>query len=467
MRTATQLLGSGLSITCSLLWLLLPAIASVQAVELNGVVAVNGKKMGFALLQGVPLSVQGQITTDAEWSFTQELLRFQTIPRPQGKDKLGPSLRGPEDIPSDLYAWRPGTNQPVRLMRLKGSEEVREVTQTRSSEWYLVELRGSPLIVVAINPRRGIVRTVDEAKGGSLLLSEKSSVHILVRDLSTEHGSKAAIFRFNESTGIFDQKLVTLPEGTHASGAEFLPGSDSILIPHSEQSKPRDYFLFDINTNTVSGRLAYDDLPAIEFEQQGTEFPDLEIHDLKKDGTEVTPRGIVLTTHWNYESGETMTYGEAEEEVLFIRILGASNGDLSPSQKFVSMFSQGVLIVREIAWITGDNEEDFRQEVEKNRMIKQAKQLGIGLILYASDNDDFMPLKKDWEEAVAPYLKDRTIVENASVLMFEKLLSTVEDPFGTPMATVDGKYGYVLIYVDSSVKWFPKARPKAKPEDSK
>lgn len=86
--------------------------------------------------------------------------------------------------------------------------------------------------------------------------------------------------------------------------------------------------------------------------------------------------------------------------------------------------------------------------------VSNAKQVGLGLIMYTQDYDEQFPLAEfSISEVVNPYLKNPDLFEGFTYAYPAKSLANIAKPAETIMGTVAGPGGEAVIYADGHVKW--------------
>ncbi|MCB0825905.1 MAG: hypothetical protein KDC26_06925 [Armatimonadetes bacterium] len=109
---------------------------------------------------------------------------------------------------------------------------------------------------------------------------------------------------------------------------------------------------------------------------------------------------------------------------------------------------------------------------EKDKLLGQAKMMGVGMAIYCADYDDCFPLSDNWENAVHPYMKNSDYYEGFEYLMNGENQADIDNHSQTALGVIRGKYGTAVVYADTSTKWIPKEKPpltaeiKRKPEQT-
>lgn len=132
---------------------------------------------------------------------------------------------------------------------------------------------------------------------------------------------------------------------------------------------------------------------------------------------------------------------------------------LSPKKNAVAYVSKENLMVREIQPLSAKDLDKMLAEAEKKEIMSRAKQVGIAMMIYATDYDDLMPPNADWQRLLEPYMKSKTMSDGFYYEMNGDNLTNVDDPAKKRMGYIDGRYGRAIVYADSHVIWDPKRKP--------
>ena len=148
-------------------------------------------------------------------------------------------------------------------------------------------------------------------------------------------------------------------------------------------------------------------------------------------------------------SGRTQT----NDKPLYFAPEGSS-GQLSPNYDAVAyktpynVFVQDVLVL-DRKLVEGGNVNGSREAT-----MSRAKQVGLGLIMYASDNDDELPPASEIPAAIQPYLKDLSITEGfIYTYRGPSNYAQIADPSKTELGFIRGVGGSAVLYADGSVRW--------------
>ncbi|MFZ4507503.1 MAG: hypothetical protein ACOYON_07380 [Fimbriimonas sp.] len=129
-------------------------------------------------------------------------------------------------------------------------------------------------------------------------------------------------------------------------------------------------------------------------------------------------------------------------------------GSMAPDLSAVAYVSKGMAVVRGIVSMPADLFAKAQQAALIASLMSDAKQLALGLILHASDNDDKMLGQgSDWRTAIDPYMKNSGLGQNFVLTFAGGDLSKVESPATTVLGYIDGPGGRAVAYVDGHVKW--------------
>ncbi|MBL8060242.1 MAG: hypothetical protein JNK63_05955 [Chthonomonas sp.] len=143
--------------------------------------------------------------------------------------------------------------------------------------------------------------------------------------------------------------------------------------------------------------------------------------------------------------------------------VGANSHELAPEGDGVLYTLDGLLIYREIATARRELFDHEDGPMTKEKAMSNAKQVGLSLIMYASDNDDFMPVS-DFKEAVMPYSKNEDIFSGFIYTYQGGNLADIKDPSNTPLGFIKGPGGTATVYADGSVRWKEDLEPELIPD---
>lgn len=136
----------------------------------------------------------------------------------------------------------------------------------------------------------------------------------------------------------------------------------------------------------------------------------------------------------------------------------ANEYEVSPTSDAIYYESQGLGMVRMLPRISKEAASKAIQALA----VRDAKQVGLALLMYSSDYDDEMPINNgDWMDNVLPYTKDRGVLDGFTYTYSGGSLTEVKDPAKTEIGYKEGPGGRAVVYADGHVKWIPNPGPVA------
>jgi hypothetical protein len=131
-------------------------------------------------------------------------------------------------------------------------------------------------------------------------------------------------------------------------------------------------------------------------------------------------------------------------------------GQLSPTFNAVSYIAQGSLMVRPMVKIPLEAYKLARLAAIRRKLMEQAKQVALGMIMYSNDYDDnFLSNQGNWQSQLEPYLKDANLVDGFNYTFGGGLLGQNADASATQLGYFDGPGGRAVVYADGHVVWQP------------
>ncbi|MEZ5163465.1 MAG: hypothetical protein R2688_06885 [Fimbriimonadaceae bacterium] len=91
---------------------------------------------------------------------------------------------------------------------------------------------------------------------------------------------------------------------------------------------------------------------------------------------------------------------------------------------------------------------------EKDKLLGQAKMMGVGMAIYCTDYDDHFPLSGNWQEAVHPYLKNADYYEGFEYYLNGDNALMIDEITKTAIGIIRGKYGAAVVYADTSTSGY-------------
>lgn len=131
----------------------------------------------------------------------------------------------------------------------------------------------------------------------------------------------------------------------------------------------------------------------------------------------------------------------------------ASFGKISPVGSSALYLSEQTAFVT--SWRIGPK-EPFVTNV-KMAVLSNAKQLGLGLVMYAQDYDEAFPAPSaTLQSDLHPYLLNNDLYDGFNYTFGGGDLAKIANPATTELGTVDGPDGQAVIFADGHVRWIPR-----------
>ena len=127
---------------------------------------------------------------------------------------------------------------------------------------------------------------------------------------------------------------------------------------------------------------------------------------------------------------------------------------LSPKNDAVAYLSAGGAYVRTLVRLGRKAYEASLIDAARQKALRQAKEAGTALSMYAMDADDAFPPGGNIPDVVGPYARDVASLQ-ALVYTFGGGVPGSKD--GTEIGYVPGPGGRAVVYADGTVKWIPDA----------
>jgi hypothetical protein len=149
----------------------------------------------------------------------------------------------------------------------------------------------------------------------------------------------------------------------------------------------------------------------------------------------------------------------APDSIAFVSSDGVQ-GEISPAGDYVAYVHHGVAMVRPLIHIPKEIFLEALAKAKRIEALNNAKQVGLALIMFASDNDDKLPgADANWSDSVNPYLRDASLLNGFVFSLSGTDLSKVDKPSETEMGYVPGPGGRAVVYADGHAKWVPTGKP--------
>ena len=133
-----------------------------------------------------------------------------------------------------------------------------------------------------------------------------------------------------------------------------------------------------------------------------------------------------------------------------------SRGELAPGSTAVAYQSQGNAMVRRLLKVPLSAYVAATTAALRGKLLNNAKQVALSLIMYASDNNDNLPANnQNWKNAIDPYLKNMPICDGFNYTCQGGNMTKFESPATTVLGYFDGPGGRAVAYSDGHCKWVP------------
>lgn len=162
--------------------------------------------------------------------------------------------------------------------------------------------------------------------------------------------------------------------------------------------------------------------------------------------------------------------GDAKALSIALRVRGGKPEDvgivstdgtqplLSPTNDAVAYVDQGSAMVRLLAPVSREAYDEALANAARREALNKAKQVGLGILMYASDMDDVYPGQDvDLRQRIGPYLKNDRLFDGFTYVFQGGALTDIEKPAETVLGYVPGPGGRAIVYTDGHAKWIPDA----------
>ena len=147
---------------------------------------------------------------------------------------------------------------------------------------------------------------------------------------------------------------------------------------------------------------------------------------------------------------------EAKDDELAVVSTDASFGLMSPTYSAISYRSQGSSMVRPLVKISLDAYQKARVAAIRSKLVDQAKQVALALLMYSNDYDDnYVSNAGNWQNQIEPYIKNMEMLDGINLTFPGGSALSVENPAETVMGFLEGPGGRAVAYADGHVRWIP------------
>lgn len=171
---------------------------------------------------------------------------------------------------------------------------------------------------------------------------------------------------------------------------------------------------------------------------------------------------LLQQTHQQMTDGEvseavTALWLEAHNAAEEPRLLICANGSWgtsSPNGENLLYYSQNSAWVVPMKRVEREVFVQARNKAIRTTLLSNAKQIGLGLMMYAQDNDETLPgAGQDLSSLIGPYLKNNDLFGGFSYSFAGGTLGSIAAPATTILGISAGPGGQAVLYADGHVIW--------------
>lgn len=398
----------------------------------------------LGLARAVPIT--GEIT-DLRWSETGKTVlveRFDLSPSANGRELAAT----PSPMMSSLMLWNRRTNGVVQVHRYDAKLDpvydfgVMPDDKTVYVVSANVRTESDTLTISTIGQPPEVVMT---APGGYVAPAHTMGTPtILVVAGSMDDAGTSQVSIFNTTTRDWTPIPISLKKGEMVFPRGGPDRASYLLLIISRETKDRGFVRYDIG----SGKLQPLNREEYNAALQARSGPNLPI--AADYGDETLSNGVKVPSIILHGTKEPPANSRPDRPLHFA--VGVSRFDLAPAGDGVIYTVDGLLIYRDITSKDRAEYESHEGQLTKDQVINNAKQVGMALLMYAADNDDFLPVG-DFREAILPYLKNDGPLEGFIYNYQSGKLDDLKEPGNTPLGFIKGPGGTATVYADGSVRW--------------
>jgi hypothetical protein len=115
--------------------------------------------------------------------------------------------------------------------------------------------------------------------------------------------------------------------------------------------------------------------------------------------------------------------------------------------------SQGALWVTPILSMSKEQYAAMQDAAKRMVVLNNAKQVGLGLLMYAQDYDEKLPNGDGINDKISPYIKNSDVMQGFVYTYGGGALASIQSPSEQELGYVNGPGGQAIIYADGHVKW--------------
>jgi hypothetical protein len=139
----------------------------------------------------------------------------------------------------------------------------------------------------------------------------------------------------------------------------------------------------------------------------------------------------------------------------YIMSAGMSS-ELTNARHYIWYVRDHQLMVRTIVEMPLADYEAYVRNVVQSRAMELAKMAAVVFNVYSIDKEDKLPTSSEWRDVLAPYLKDKSMLDRVTYLGNGEKTTEIENISNTLMGYVDTPYGRATFAWDSTTRWVPR-----------
>lgn len=139
----------------------------------------------------------------------------------------------------------------------------------------------------------------------------------------------------------------------------------------------------------------------------------------------------------------------------YIMSAGMSS-ELTNARHYIWYVRDHQLMVRTIVEMPLADYEAYVRNIVQSRAMELAKMAAVVFNVYSIDKQDKLPTSSEWRDVLAPYLKDKSMLDRVTYLGNGEKTTEIENISNTLMGYVDTPYGRATFAWDSSTRWVPR-----------
>lgn len=141
-----------------------------------------------------------------------------------------------------------------------------------------------------------------------------------------------------------------------------------------------------------------------------------------------------------------------------IKALVAAESDdarLAPGNGHVAYLTQHNLHVRTLKHLNRLEYQELRDREEQRQLMERARDVARAFHIFAADNQDELPTRERFGEAISPFLKNVGQLQGFAYQLNGGKLDAIRNPSQTVLGYTQGRKGRAVAYADGSVRWEP------------